>query len=203
MTPHRIATSAALLSLAALLGMVGCVNPPMKHTSSETPGAVSLPPGYRPLTTPVAPIANVERAYAERSSQALAVYETLLDPARFTHLTDMAGPRSPRVCDYACDVRATDSLFASSAVQSLALKLIANPSDTLKPAASDMPDAPPGTMQFSLNGSSLAIETGTNAELHQYVRSVIDVAPFGEGGAKAWRIVRWHDVLPLLDPERR
>ncbi len=159
----------------------------------DATGEPAVPPSARPLTTPYAPLANLDLCYRTGWDQSVALYRTLFDSARYVFVWD--DTRTPQLEDtygYASEVTAS-GVFADPSVTSVSLTFLVNVADSLGQPSNILGD-PPGAMRFTINGISLSfdrsVETYVTSGAAEFFTAPTDTL----NGVPQWRIIRWRDL---------
>ncbi len=147
---------------------------------------------YRPLTTPYAPLYNLEKAYANRGQEAYDRYAELFDPVLYKFIwDDTSTPTLEDSYNYTEEIK-TREMFVDASVASLSLTFLVNDADSLGTPSNTVGD-PPGTQRFTINGLSLSLDRPPTTYVTSGTAEFF-VAPIDNNGKTEWKIIRWRDL---------
>ncbi len=198
--PRAFRRALVLVCLACVAGCTSVTAPP------PVDDPLPVPLGYRPLSTPAAPLVDLLQLYTNRDDDAIAMLETLMRKDTFVReVADSTQYASVVEHRYWGRERA---LFANlfvhdPTVTKAQLTWLTQPGDTVAPTPCALIGDPPQTYRFKDRPYTLVWSRG-------YADSVITgtwdmyVAPVDTSARPLrWQVVRWTDVVTSVQPRYR
>jgi hypothetical protein len=197
---RHLARQLCIVGLVCVALTSGCIFNPGKDKGGGGSGE-----SYRPLTTPVAPLANLGLTYKRHDLEAIRQYRTLFDPVnyKFTFKDKSDDPRGDGYYDYNEEIASAESLFSDPDISNITLTFLSNPADTLG-QDNDLVGAPAGTRKFIVNNIELHVFKGST-DYYSVGSCIFYVSPITTNGVTEYKIYQWLDQTaggPTQSPRR-